>query len=119
MSLFGPNTGISRAASPAPSSTSSVGSAASAGGGTASSAVYHAPLSYIQILHATCMELTNHKSRAMYMKEIENVCALLAYRDLEKSPVRKYLDQRRRIALAEQINSAIICEHPIPASYCD
>ncbi|KDN45237.1 hypothetical protein K437DRAFT_256687 [Tilletiaria anomala UBC 951] len=99
---------VSRAASPAPSSASSAGSAASGAGSAASNAVYHAALSYIQSLHATCMELTNPYSRAMYMKEIESVSVLLAYRDLEKSPVRKYLDQRRRMALAEQINSAIL-----------
>lgn len=46
----------------------------------------------------------------MYLKELENVTALLAYTDLERSPVRKYLDQTRRAALAEQINSAIMCE---------
>ena len=101
--------GISRAASPAPSSASSAGSAAS-GAGSSTNAVYHAALTYIQSLHATCMELTNPYSRSMYMKEIESVSVLLAYRDLEKSPVRKYLDQRRRIALAEQINSAILCK---------
>lgn len=44
----------------------------------------------------------------MYLKELESVTAMLAYTDLERSPMRKYLDQSRRVALAEQINSAIV-----------
>lgn len=48
--------------------------------------------------------------RAMYLKELEGVTALLAYEDLERSPVRRFLDQSRRNALAEQVNSAILRE---------
>jgi hypothetical protein len=60
-------------------------------------------------LHATAKSLSPQESRA-YLKEIENVCALLAYTDMEGSPLRGYLDQGRRIALARQVNSAILGE---------
>lgn len=53
--------------------------------------------------------------RAMYLKELESVTVMLAYTDLERSPVRKYLDQNRRVALAEQINSAIMFRTGMPS----
>jgi len=68
-------------------------------------------LSLAQTLFTNVQKLLGNHWRAMYLKELENVTALLAYTDLEKSPVRKYLDQTRRVALAEQINSAIMCEY--------
>lgn len=115
----GINSAISRSASPAPSSASSTGSATSANGlsGSAHSngsaaalnPVLHAALSHAQLLFTNVQKLPGYW-RAMYQKELESVTALLAYTDLEKSPVRKYLDQSRRVALAEQINSAIMCE---------
>lgn len=68
--------------------------------------ILHA-LNRAQSLHATAKSLSPQESRA-YLKEIENVCALLAYTDMEGSPLRGYLDQGRRIALAEQVNGSIL-----------
>lgn len=109
---------VSRSASPAPSSTSSTGSATSANGlsGSAHSnggsstqvnPVLHAALRHAQTLYSEVQKLPAYW-RAMYLKELESVTTMLAYTDLERSPVRKYLDQSRRVALAEQINSAIM-----------
>jgi hypothetical protein len=44
----------------------------------------------------------------MYLKELEQVTALLAYTDVEHSPVRRFLHRSRKVALAEQVNSAIL-----------
>ncbi|UZJ54990.1 hypothetical protein CBS101457_004310 [Exobasidium rhododendri] len=108
---------MSRSASPAPSSASSNGSATSTNGlgGSAHSngsaaftnPVLHAALIHAQSLHTNIQKLPGYW-RAMYLKELESVTALLAYTDLERSPVRKFLDQSRRVAIAEQINSAIM-----------
>lgn len=110
---------ISRSASPAPSSASSTGSNTSANGlsGSAHSNAspagmnpfLHAALSHAVVLNTNVQKLPPYW-RSMYLKELNNVMVLLAYTDLERSPVRKYLDQSRRVALAEQINSAIMCE---------
>ncbi|MCO5575616.1 hypothetical protein L7F22_029418 [Adiantum nelumboides] len=107
---------ISRSASPAPSSTSSHESIASANGLSSASnsttivnPVLNAALAHAQLLYTSVQTLPGFW-RSMYLKELETVTALLAYRDLESSPLRKYLDQSRRVALAEQINSAILCE---------
>lgn len=48
--------------------------------------------------------------KALYRKEAELVTAMLAYPDVDRSPLRKYLDVKRRKLLADQINSAIVCE---------
>jgi hypothetical protein len=117
---------ISRSASPAPSSTSSNGSNTSANGmsgsahsnGSTAAALnpfLHAALSHAQLLNTNVQKLPLYW-RSMYLKELESVMVLLAYTDLERSPVRKYLDQSRRVALAEQINSAIMCESFISRS---
>jgi hypothetical protein len=107
---------ISRSASPAPSSTSSTGSITSANGmsnsatsgsSTAVNPVLHAALRHAQTLYSEVQSLPPYW-RSMYLKELESVTTMLAYTDLERSPVRKYLDQSRRVALAEQINSAIM-----------
>ncbi|KAK0538654.1 hypothetical protein OC834_000368 [Tilletia horrida] len=46
--------------------------------------------------------------QALYRKELEKVTSLLAYPELEGSPVKQLLHPSRRVALAEQINSAIL-----------
>ncbi|KAL9934663.1 hypothetical protein V8E36_006438 [Tilletia maclaganii] len=46
--------------------------------------------------------------QALYRKELEKVTSLLAYPELEGSPVKQLLHPNRRDALAEQINSAIL-----------
>ncbi|SNX81603.1 uncharacterized protein MEPE_00308 [Melanopsichium pennsylvanicum] len=99
---------ISRAASPAPSATSSNGSATSTtGNGAALNPVLHSALAYAQGLYASAQKLPSFW-RAMYLKELEQVTALLAYTDVEHSPVRRFLHKSRKLALAEQVNSAIL-----------
>lgn len=48
--------------------------------------------------------------RERYITELSNVLGILAYKVPEESTVSKYLSQERRAAVAEQINSAILCE---------
>lgn len=48
--------------------------------------------------------------KAVYLQETKDVCALLAYADPESSILRGFLEQSRRIALADQVNRAILCE---------
>lgn len=64
-------------------------------------------LHLVQSINARVQRLPEYW-RSMYLKELEGVTALLAYGDLKHCPVRKYLDQHRRTALAEQINCAIL-----------
>lgn len=70
--------------------------------------VYDDALGFIQHVHASCHRLPDVRAKARYLKEIENVSVLLAYPDLKNSPAQGYLDHRRRIALAEQVNAAIL-----------
>lgn len=101
-----------RAASPSTFSDSGTSSTASlpAGPGAASGApgIFES-LELVQGINARVQKLPEYW-RAMYLKELEGVTALLAYEDLERSPVRRFLDQSRRNALAEQVNSAILRE---------
>lgn len=52
----------------------------------------------------------NPADRAIYLQEIKDVGALFAYTDPESSILGGFLKQGRRIALAEQINRAILRE---------
>ncbi|SPO20865.1 uncharacterized protein UTRI_00342 [Ustilago trichophora] len=106
---------ISRAASPAPSTSSSNGSATSATGTNAAlNPALHSALSYAQGLYASAQKLPSFW-RAMYLKELEQVTALLAYTDVERSPVRRFLTRSRKVALAEQVNSAILSRSGKPS----
>ncbi|SPO19951.1 uncharacterized protein UTRI_00342_B [Ustilago trichophora] len=106
---------ISRAASPAPSTSSSNGSATSATGTNAAlNPALHSALSYAQGLYASAQKLPSFW-RAMYLKELEQVTALLAYTDVERSPVRRFLTRSRKVALAEQVNSAILIRSGKPS----
>ncbi|SOV08514.1 uncharacterized protein UDID_00456 [Ustilago sp. UG-2017a] len=106
---------ISRAASPAPSTSSSNGSATSATGTNAAlNPALHSALAYAQGLYASAQRLPSFW-RAMYLKELEQVTALLAYTDVEHSPVRRFLHRSRKVALAEQVNSAILLRSGKPS----
>lgn len=106
---------ISRAASPAPSTSSSNGSATSATGTNAAlNPALHSALAYAQGLYASAQKLPSFW-RAMYLKELEQVTALLAYTDVEHSPVRRFLHRSRKVALAEQVNSAILLRSGKPS----
>ena len=48
--------------------------------------------------------------RDRYLKELNNVLGILAYKVPEESSVARYLSQDRREAVAAQINSAILCK---------
>lgn len=63
-----------------------------------------------QLLYASVQRLRNGPYKELYKKELESVTAILAYKDLERSPLKKYLDVKRRKSLADQINSAIMCK---------
>jgi hypothetical protein len=62
-----------------------------------------------QKLYSSASQLQNANDRAAYLKELGNVGALLAYKHPENSPMAKYLSQARREAVADQINTAILC----------
>jgi len=65
-------------------------------------------LTRAQKLYALSNTLQNHLDRATYLKELENVGGLLAYKVPEKSSMAKYLTLERREAVADQINRAIL-----------
>jgi len=65
-------------------------------------------LTRAQKLYAFSNTLQNPLDRATYLKELENVGGLLAYKVPEKSSMAKYLTLERREAVADQINRAIL-----------
>lgn len=65
-------------------------------------------LTKAQKLYSLANSLTNHSDRAIYLKELENVGGLLAYKIPEQSSMAKYLTMERREAVADQINRAIL-----------
>lgn len=67
-------------------------------------------LSKAQKLYALANMLPKPEDRATYFAELGNVGALLAYKVPEQSAMSKYLSQERREAVADQINSAILCK---------
>jgi CTLH/CRA C-terminal to LisH motif domain len=62
-----------------------------------------------QKLYLSANQLQNANARAAYLKELGNVGGLLAYKHPENSPLAKYLSQERREAVADQIDTAILC----------
>ncbi|PWN25116.1 hypothetical protein BDZ90DRAFT_234329 [Jaminaea rosea] len=104
----------SRSSSPAPSSASSsisVSSTASSSlnpSASSTSAPLQLALSHAQQLYNSVLRLPSGAYRDLYRKEVESVTAILAYKDLERSPLRKFLDVRRRRGLWNQINGAIM-----------
>jgi hypothetical protein len=61
-----------------------------------------------QKLYAYTTTLPNPVDRDTYLKELENVGGLLAYKVPEKSSISKYLTLERREAVADQISRAIL-----------
>jgi hypothetical protein len=76
-------------------------------------------LTTAQKLYALSNTLPNSVDRATYLKELENVGGLLAYKVPEKSSMAKYLTLERREAVADQINRAILSKsiHPQTNSF--
>lgn len=61
-------------------------------------------------------QLPDPTDRAVYLRELDSIWALIAYPDPEGSAppyVSKYLQYDRRLSLADQINSAILCAYRI------
>ncbi|KAG8998271.1 hypothetical protein FRB94_006969 [Tulasnella sp. JGI-2019a] len=65
-------------------------------------------LSQAQELWCLMSELPSPGDKVLYMEELQNVGALMAYEVPETSPVSKYMSMQRREAVAEQINSAVL-----------
>ncbi|THH33971.1 hypothetical protein EUX98_g199 [Antrodiella citrinella] len=61
-----------------------------------------------QSLYAEAQSLVKPADRVTYIEELSKVSGLLAYTDPENSPMAVYLTQKRREALAAQIESAIL-----------
>ncbi|WVR07099.1 hypothetical protein IAU60_004138 [Kwoniella sp. DSM 27419] len=94
--------------SPAPSSpSSSIGSLGNSGTLSNSTATLTNALTAAQGLHTEAKKLSA-EVRAMYLREIKDVGALFAYSNPEKSILKGFLEQSRRIRLADQVNAAIL-----------
>lgn len=74
-----------------------------------SGALIHA-ITLGQALYATINRMKDGPYKDLYSRETGSITAILAYKELDKSPLKKYLDVKRREGLAEQINNAILCE---------
>jgi len=61
-----------------------------------------------QKLYVRTTMLPNPADRVTYLKELEHVGGLLAYKIPEKSSISKYLSLERREAVADQVNRAIL-----------
>lgn len=62
-----------------------------------------------QRLYADAHRLSKPEDRAIYLKELSDVGALLVYPVPEKGPLAHYLSQDRRTEMADQIEGAILC----------
>jgi len=72
-----------------------------------------------QKLYSEANCLPKATDRALYLKELAQVSALLAYPHPEKSIMAPYLAQDRREAVAEQIDRAILRTSPTPLTPLD
>lgn len=90
--------------SPASSIGSLNGSSSGSGGATLNVA-----LTALHGLHADALRMMP-APRSVYLQEIKDVGGLLAYTDPENSTLSGFLDQARRVALAQQVNAAILRE---------
>lgn len=63
-----------------------------------------------QSLYSAVNCLTKPADRVLYITELSQVSGLLAYPYPEGSPMAPYLAQERREAVADQIDSAILCK---------
>ncbi|WWC70046.1 uncharacterized protein I206_103990 [Kwoniella pini CBS 10737] len=98
----------SSSSSSIPSSpSSSIGSLGNSGTLSSSSIGLTHTLSAAQGLHSEAKKLSPD-IRAIYLQEIQDVGALLAYADPENGPLKGFLSQDRRIRLSEMVNSAIL-----------
>ncbi|WWC62028.1 uncharacterized protein I303_104615 [Kwoniella dejecticola CBS 10117] len=89
------------------SPSSSIGSLGNSGSLSSSSMGLTHTLSAAQGLHSEAKKLPPD-IRAIYLQEIQEVGALLAYADPENGPLKGFLSQDRRIKLSEMVNAAIL-----------
>lgn len=66
-------------------------------------------LTRVRKLYTSASALRKPTDRGTYLEELGQVGGLLAYKTPEKSPMAKYLSLARREAVADQINSAVLC----------
>jgi CTLH/CRA C-terminal to LisH motif domain len=66
-------------------------------------------LKHVHEIYDCAQALQDPHDRAEYQHELSAVSSLLAYKVPEQSPMAKYLTQERREAVADEINSAILC----------
>ncbi|ORY33973.1 CTLH/CRA C-terminal to lish motif domain-domain-containing protein [Naematelia encephala] len=76
-------------------------------GTSSSGATLTNALTAAQGLHSEAKKLPA-EARAVYLQEIKDVGALFAYTNPETSILKGFLEQGRRIALAEQVNRAVL-----------
>lgn len=62
-----------------------------------------------QALYSEASSLPVPSDRALYINELSQACAILAYREPEVGPMAKYMTQDRREAVADQVDRAILC----------
>lgn len=74
-------------------------------------------LQHVYELYDCAQALEDPKERAAYQDELSRVSTLLAYKVPEHSRLSKYFGQERRQAVADEINSAILCEMSRPSLY--
>jgi hypothetical protein len=76
-----------------------------------------ASLSHASRLDSTARALPAREARR-YAPQIQDVCGLLAYTDMESSPLAGYLEQGRRVRLAEMVEGCILGEFfPLPLCF--
>ncbi|RDB21262.1 hypothetical protein Hypma_011688 [Hypsizygus marmoreus] len=73
-------------------------------------------LSKAQKLRGLANMLPKPGDRELYIKELNNVSGLLAYKVPETSSISKYLSQKRRESVADQINRAILDRSGLPSA---
>jgi hypothetical protein len=66
-------------------------------------------LTRVRKLYTSANALRKPTDRGTYLEELGQVGGLLAYKTPESSPMAKYLSLARREAVADQINSAVLC----------
>ena len=66
-------------------------------------------LKHVHEIYDCAQALQDPHERAEYQHELSAVSGLLAYKVPEQSPMAKYLAQERREAVADEMNSAILC----------
>ncbi|GHJ90254.1 hypothetical protein NliqN6_6656 [Naganishia liquefaciens] len=71
------------------------------------------------LAHAARLDAAAHRLRRprearRYAQQVQDVCGLLAYTDMEASPLAGYLEQGRRVRLAEMVEGCIMASIGYP-----